>query len=333
MNTTEAPPYPLIMSRRRVLGSGLAVTSGVLLQATASAAAGSAGPPALFRERWVIRDGHRIYVRDYPGAAPAFILIHGFPDNSRMYEDLAGRLSAAGRRVIAFDFLGYGASDKPTGLAYTFGQQLADLKAVVDDLAGVAVVPVGHDAGGPAAVNFALDNPGRVAALVLLNCYYANTPVLAFPDFIELCCDPKTRLLARAMMTDPKQAAYLFSFQQSLLRADMTPSVRARFDKVLQPIIAENFTQTPSAMPAFLGMTGDAYANLASNDRRRPELARFDKPVQLIWGADDRYLSPAVAKDLAAQFPRAKLSVLNDAVHWPQCDRPDDVARAMLSAT
>ena len=36
------------------------------------------------------------------------------------------------------------------------------------------------------------------------------------------------------MMTDPKQAAYLFVFQQNVLRAEMTPEVRARFDAVLR---------------------------------------------------------------------------------------------------
>lgn len=282
-----------------------------------------------FRERYVVREDHRIYVRDYPGAGPAFVLIHGFPDNSRIYEDLAPRLSAAGRRVIAFDFLGFGASDKPAGFAYDFKQQMADLTAVVDKLKLDMVIPVGHDAGGPAAVNFALDNRSRIDSLVLLNSYYANSPVLAFPDFIELCSNPKTRLLAHAMMNDPKQAAYLFQFQQGLLRANMTPAIRERWDTRLQPIIAANFTQTPSALPAFLAMTGNAYANLAENDRRLPELRQFTKPVKLIWGGWDNYLNTAVAKDIASHFPQAELTLL-EAEHWPQFDVPDDVARAML---
>jgi hypothetical protein len=100
-----------------------------------------------------------------------------------------------------------------------------------------------------------------------------------------LCCNPKTKLLAHAMMTDPKQAAYLFGFQQDILRAEMTPEVGARFNAVLQPIITENFAQTPSAMPALLAMTGDAFANMATNDRRVPELGRFAKPVKFIWAA------------------------------------------------
>ncbi|SDT58518.1 Pimeloyl-ACP methyl ester carboxylesterase [Pseudomonas prosekii] len=327
------------LSRRDVLKQSMllaaamaAINHGSAWAATSESPAPPSNPKLAsgFTEKIVLRENHRIYVRDYPGKEPAYVLLHGFPDNCRIYEDLAPRLSAAGRRVIAFDFLGFGASDKPTNFRYDFEQQLADFNAVVNDLKLNSVIPVGHDAGGPAAVNFALDNQDRVASLVLLNCYYANASVLAFPDFIELCCNPKTKLLAHAMMTDPKQAAYLFNFQQGLLLANMTPAMRTRFETVLQPIIAHNFTQQPSAMPAFLAMTGKAYANLAANDRRLPELAKFNKPVKLIWGGLDKYLNTAVAKDIASHCPHATLTTL-DAEHWPQFDLPDEVAKHMLA--
>jgi pimeloyl-ACP methyl ester carboxylesterase len=132
------------------------------------------------------------------------------------------------------------------------------------------------------------------------------------------------------MMADPKQATYLFEFQQGLLRANMTAAIKERCDKRLQPIIAENFTQTPSAMPAFLSMTGDAYADLAANDLRIPELRQFTKPVKLVWGGWDKYLNKAVAEDIAAHFPNAQLTML-EAEHWPQFDLPDDGAKAMLA--
>jgi len=257
-------------------------------------------------------------------------MVHGFPDNCRIYEDVATRLSAAGRRVIAFDFMGFGASDKPEGFRYDFDQHLGDLTDVVDDLGPIEVIPVGHDAGGPAAINYALANKSRVASLVLFNSYYANSPLLAFPDFIELCCNPKTRLLAIAMMTDPKQAAYLFKFQQEAIRAHLTPAMRMRFDTILQPIIEQNFAASPSALPAMLAMTGNAYENLAANDLRLPALGSFNKPVKLIWGSWDRYLSLAVAKDIGSHFPNATLTAL-EAEHWPQFDQPDQVVQAMLA--
>src|SRR5271156_3866920 len=121
-----------------------------------------------FAEHRVPRDRGDLYVRDFPGRGPAFVVLHGFPDNSHIYDVLIPLLVSAGRRTVAIDFLGFGASDKPEGAHYSFPQQLGDLEAVVEALGLGKIIPVGHDAGGPAAVNFALRHPDRTAAVTLM---------------------------------------------------------------------------------------------------------------------------------------------------------------------
>ena len=97
-----------------------------------------------FTEHRIPREQGAIYARDYDGTGPAFVLMHGFPDNLRIYDDLIPYLTAAGRRVVAFDFLGFGASDK-TAASYSFAQQLGDLSAVIQALGLGQVVPVAHE--------------------------------------------------------------------------------------------------------------------------------------------------------------------------------------------
>ena len=46
-----------------------------------------------YQETFVQRNQHRIYVRDHPGAEPAIILMHGFPDNVHLYDRLSPYLS------------------------------------------------------------------------------------------------------------------------------------------------------------------------------------------------------------------------------------------------
>ncbi|WP_426615916.1 alpha/beta fold hydrolase [Bradyrhizobium sp. McL0616] len=60
-----------------------------------------------FTEHRIRREQGAIYARDYDGTGPAFVLMHGFPDNLHIYDDLIPYLTAAGRRVVAFDFLGF----------------------------------------------------------------------------------------------------------------------------------------------------------------------------------------------------------------------------------
>jgi len=55
----------------------------------------------IFVERRVPHGGHNLYIRDYPGAGPAFVLLHGFPDNLQTYDGLASILAAQGHRVVA----------------------------------------------------------------------------------------------------------------------------------------------------------------------------------------------------------------------------------------
>src|ERR1700733_4750147 len=97
-----------------------------------------------FVEHHVPREQGKLYARDYKGAGPAFVLMHGFPDNLHIWDDLVPYLIASGRRVVTFDFLGFGASDKIAGAVYSFKQQLGDLEAVVETLGLGKIVPVAH---------------------------------------------------------------------------------------------------------------------------------------------------------------------------------------------
>jgi len=78
-----------------------------------------------YQETFVQRDQHRIYVRDHPGAKPAIILMHGFPDNVHLYDRLSPYLSPP-CRVVLFDFLGWGSSDKPSDYPYAANNHQAD---------------------------------------------------------------------------------------------------------------------------------------------------------------------------------------------------------------
>lgn len=143
--------------------------------------------------RRVPRAAGEIAVADYPGGEPAIIIMHGFPDRRTINEPLAQHLT--GRRVLLFDFLGYGESDKPVDHTYDAASFEDDLDAVVSTLTQGPVVIVGHDASGPTAINWSRRNPHRTEHLILLNCYYHDTPSLRFPVLIALAADQAARPL------------------------------------------------------------------------------------------------------------------------------------------
>jgi haloalkane dehalogenase len=291
---------------------------------------GSSTALPTFAEHRVERDCGSAYIRDFPGSGPAFVLLHGFPDNSHIYDDLIPHLAAAGRRTVAIDFLGFGASDKPEGARFSFDQQLGDLEAVVAALGLDRIVTVGHDAGGPAAVNFALKHPERTAEVCLMNAFYGDAPGLRVPEFIELFSNKSLKALTQHFLASPQQFAWLLGFQRDQMQVGLTEAQRTRYADFLGPIIDNNFRQRPSAGPAFAQMTYQLTDEIAANTARLLEFRRSDVPLLLIWGKHDPYLHVSVAEYMRSNARHAAIHIL-EAGHWPQIDAAVDVARNMLA--
>src|SRR5262249_12678632 len=127
---------------------------------------------------------YNLYAEVVEGTGVPVMLMHGFPDNTHLYDRLLPHLT--GRRpVVRFDFLGWGRSDKPADYPYTATNQAGDVAVVADAVrehfGTDQLVLVAHDASGPPAIDWALDNPSLVARLVLLNTYYHWTAGLRRP--------------------------------------------------------------------------------------------------------------------------------------------------------
>jgi haloalkane dehalogenase len=293
-------------------------------QPTSGEAAVATGRP--YREHLVPHGAHRLYVRDHPGAGPAVVLMHGFPDNLHLYDRLVPEL--AGRRVVSFDFLGWGESDKPAGYAYTAANQVGELDAVVENLELGPVVLVAHDASGPPAINWALDHPERVAALVLLNTYYARMPGLRPPEAIRLFSTPVLRTVARPVSRLFGDLLFRTLYRWQVARFFSDPDVRDRF----LPLLYRQFTASPSSHEAFFGLNRDLLGAVDAGTAALPRLAAFTRPVRIVFGAADPYLNPRVARRFHELLPTSELFLLPGARHYVQFDEPGQVARLILDA-
>ncbi len=225
--------------------------------------------------------------------------MHGFPDNLHIYDDLIPYLVAAGRRVVAFDFLGFGASDKPAGVTYNFQQQLGDLEAVVEALNLGKIVPVAHDSSGPAALNFTLAHPNRIESLCILNSGYDNALAIQWPEMVTLFATKSLGALSSAIAQSPELLGWLLTWQKEQFRDALPKSRQAGFETGVGLLIADNFIRQPSSGPAFVQLAADFLGELARNTKRLPELKELNIPVKVIWGEFDPYITVDVAKDRA----------------------------------
>ena len=276
-------------------------------------------------ERSVNHDGGQLYVCDRPGISPAIVATHGFPDDSRIYNQLMGPL--APQWVVTFDWMGYGRSSRRDSAQFTATDRQREILAVLDDLGLDQVVLVGHDAAWPEAIDFALTHPERVARLVLLNTYYGRNPNLRLPEMIALMADPALAPLTDALLDDPDHRLWLLAYTGRRLGLD---------DSLPPDGIGVN-----SIVPQFFGDTGqpDALAEIRAWTAEIPQaLDRQDStiasgrlqttivPVSIIFGRNDPNLDPDVAQHISGLFKNPELHLVEQASHWPQWDRPDAVA-------
>jgi pimeloyl-ACP methyl ester carboxylesterase len=277
-----------------------------------------------YKEHWLPRGRHLIYTREYGGDGPAVVLMHGFPDNIHLYDRLMPHLS--GRRVVAFDFLGWGRSDKPKGYPYTADNQSRDLDAVIAHLGLENVVLVAHDASGPPAIDWALWHPERTAALVLLNTHYGRTLAARPPEAIFLFSTPVLRNVARFVSGrfDLFRRMYWWQVGRRFIRDEV-------MRKEFVPLLYEQFAVTPSTKPAFFSLNADLWGTMRSRSGAEAEMRAFGRPVRIIFGEADPYLNAGVARRFHDPFPNSELFLLATARHFPQLDEPEEVARLILS--
>jgi 3-oxoadipate enol-lactonase len=113
----------------------------------------------------------KIWAEDSGGSGPVLLLLHEGVGDSRMWDPLWPDLTEK-FRAIRYDVRGYGRSPAPTE-QYILRD---DLRAVLAHFGIAEAHFAGCSMGGATAVDFALDEPGRVRSLVLLSTGISGYP-------------------------------------------------------------------------------------------------------------------------------------------------------------
>ena len=131
-----------------------------------------------------IRTGETTIYARWGGSGPPVLLLHGFPQTHLMWREVA-RLLARRFTVVCADLRGYGRSGCPTSTPdhapYAKRAMARDMVVVMDHLGFPRFSVAGHDRGGRVGYRLALDHPGRVERLAVLDILPTGT-VWQFAD-------------------------------------------------------------------------------------------------------------------------------------------------------
>lgn len=115
------------------------------------------------------RNGELALRGETEGDGPAVLLLHGLTATRRYVVHGSHGLARAGFWTVAYDARGHGESDPaPDPSAYEYSDLVDDLRAVMDGLEVERAALAGVSMGAHTAVRFALEEPDRVEALVLI---------------------------------------------------------------------------------------------------------------------------------------------------------------------
>jgi pimeloyl-ACP methyl ester carboxylesterase len=271
-------------------------------------------------------DGHQLFVVEQgPADAPVILLLHGFPGSSFDWRGVASRL-AKQWRVLTFDFLGFGLSDKPRDSNYTLFEQADLTEKLLADRDVTRALLVAHDMGDTVAAELLARSNERRSDFDWPGCVVTNGSI--FIDMAQLTAGQQALL---ALPDEP--------LTESLGAAGLSAGLAASFPPD-RPEAAE--------LESMVWLTQHAGGDLLLprliryiEQRRRHQprwtagLCDFPGPMVAGWGDLDPIAVPAMADQLGALRTEQNLPV--EVIHWPDLGHwpaTEDPARvASLVAT
>jgi pimeloyl-ACP methyl ester carboxylesterase len=248
-----------------------------------------------------------------PDGGEVVVLLHGFPETSRSWDDVLPLLVAGGCRVLAPDQRGYSPAARPAGRrAYVLSELVADALALGTRSGAERFHVAGHDWGAAVAWALAARHPDRVASLTALSA-------------------PHPAAMAQAMVrsTQALRSWYVLLIQlpglperlfgprlEDGLRRDGLP---ARFARTYADALAQ-----PGALTAALN-----WYRAIPLERHR--VGPVTVPTTFVWSTGDRVLTRTAA-ELTARWVTGpyRVEVLEGLPHWLPETAPGPVAQIVL---
>jgi 2-succinyl-6-hydroxy-2,4-cyclohexadiene-1-carboxylate synthase len=237
--------------------------------------------------------------------APNLVLLHGFTNTGASWDEVMAALPQR-YRPLAPDIRGHGTASAVRPVS---------LPGVLSDVSAMATAPftlVGYSMGGRLALHVAQALPGRVRRLVLIGA----SPGIADPAerAARRAADDALAAEVEAMTIE----AFADRWAQTAVLADQRPEVQAA-------IRAQRLRNTPAGLAAALrGLGTGALPPLW--DRLGDLTAR----VEIVVGERDAKFQ-AIAGEMAAALPDARVHVLGGAGHAAHLEAPGSVAQVIAA--
>ena len=255
------------------------------------------------------RPGGRVAFDDTGGDGPVVIAAPGMGDTRRSYRHLRAPLTAAGLRFVTMDLRGLGESDTTFG-DYSEEAIARDYLALAEHLAAGPAVLVGNSLSCSSAVIATAEAPERVAGIVLLGPFVRPVRIAWWQ-----------RVLFAAMLAGPWGRSVWVGYYRRALYPGPRPADHDEHAASVRAMLGQ-----PGRMSAFRKLAANTHAGAG---QRLDEVA---VPALVVMGtADPDFPDPVAEARQIADILDGDLVLPEGSGHYPQADRPDAVAPAVIA--
>jgi len=245
----------------------------------------------------------RLHVREFPGAGPPLVALHGFTLHGGMFSDLA---AALGRKVLAPDLPGHGKTEVTPVTMDTAVDALASWLATLP----APVALLGYSQGGRVALQLLLAHADLVERLVLIS----TSPGLPEPD-------RRARLSQDALLAAHIEAVGLDVFLDAWLSHPLLKA-KGLSDKTRQRDQELRHQNTAAGLAAALRGYGQGTTRYAGD-----ALTALTTPMCFVAGERDRDYAD-LATDMAALAGDEPI-IVPGAGHNVVLETPEPLAKAL----
>jgi len=273
--------------------------------------------------RHVDLDGRRVFVYER-GTGETVLLLHGFPTSCYDWRGVIDILRSS-YRCIAFDFPGYGLSDKPVAYSYSLFQQTDVVEGIARALDIAVAHVVSHDVGQTVhAELLAREQEGRLAFRILsstlLNGSTLQDKATITP--IQRLLGSNETLTQAIAICENLSVNYVQSLKAIMKRPQVVSDENAA---VMEDLLL--YQGGNRRLPALAGYMRERYLH---RGRWLDAFKGAQAPIQIVWADGDPIANVEMGRALSAELPQARYTELPGLGHFLPIEDPKAVAGPVL---
>lgn len=253
------------------------------------------------------------------GQGPDVLFVHGWPVSAATFRTLLPYL-ADHVTCHLIDLPGAGSSRYSSETPLTISNHIHAVRRSIDLLGLEDVAVVGHDSGGMIARHAVTGDP-RLRALGLIDTELSTGNSWRFRSFLAMRRVPGFGGALGWLAGRPRLRRSRLVLGDAFADASL---LDGEFDEFFLQPLHESREHLDAAMRLMRSFDDGLVDDLGDLHRR------LDVPVVLVWGEHDRFFPVDRARAMVAEFPDARLEVIDGAGLFAHEERPADVARALL---